>query len=243
MSHQLIDLYIERVLRLAELPEAKAAEVREEIAVHLTESQEQLMKTGLDEEKAAWQAIQAYGHPRVVGRRLQRPWQWIDIRNHGTARGFIAMGPRAVGVFAVGGVAMGVFAVGGVSIGLFGVGGLALGLLLAWGGVCVGGVAYGGFTVGLVAAGGFAAGLVGRGGLTYALLCPALGKNAMVHSYYTLANAPEFLKSMLPLLEIPYFINRNLWLFMLLMPSVIMYFVRRERSKDAPNTPENWLLE
>lgn len=248
MNHELIELYIGRVLRLAELPKDREAEVREEITSHLSEATEKLMKTGLNSKDATWKAIKQYGHPRVVGSRLRRPWQWVDIRSYGTARGFIAMGPRAIGVFAFGAVAIGVFPVGGLAIGVMGLGGLAIGLM-AWGGFTIGAVAYGGFNIGIVAAGGVAYALVGKAGLTYALLCPVTSKSAVIHSYYTMANAPEYLKALLPLFEIPAFMNRNLWFFMPLLailsfvPSILMYYMGLKRSLDAPNTPENWLLE
>ncbi len=249
MNRELIDLYIGRVLRLAELPKDREAEVREEISGHLTETAEKLMKTGLYAKDATWKAIEQYGHPRVVGSRLRRPWQWVDIRQHGTARGFIAIGPKAVGVFAFGGFAAGIFAVGGTSIALFGVGGFTIGLLLAWGGLAIGGTAFGGLAAGIAAGGGVTFGVVAYGGSCYALLSPITSSSAAIHSYYTLATAPEWLKSLLPLLEVPRMMVRQMWIIMptflalTLVPSIAMTVLSRHQSKPSTENPENWLLE
>jgi hypothetical protein len=77
-----------------------------------------------------------------------------------TARGIIAIGPRAIGgiacgyrakgVVALGGVAIGLVACGVISVGLVSLGMLSLGLLLGLGGLAVGTVANGTWPMGLV---------------------------------------------------------------------------------------------
>lgn len=84
-----------------------------------------------------------------------------------TAKGIIAIGPRAIGGVALGGVACGVFAMGGVAIGMFTFGGVAIGLMLALGGVAVSlGISLGGVALGAVALGGVAIGLFELGGMS-----------------------------------------------------------------------------
>ncbi len=85
-----------------------------------------------------------------------------------TARGWIAMGERAIGLFAFGGIAMGGFTFGGISLGLASFGGIAAGGF-AWGGVAIGGLAWGGIAIGYVAMGGVAAGVYAIGGKAFGL--------------------------------------------------------------------------
>jgi hypothetical protein len=74
------------------------------------------------------------------------------------AKGWIAIGDRAVGVlFAMGGIAAGGVSLGGVSVGLVSLGGAALGGF-AFGGFAAGGFALGGVAIGSLAAGGMAVG-------------------------------------------------------------------------------------
>lgn len=51
------------------------------------------------------------------------------MRTHGTARGFIAIGPKAIGVFAFGGFALGLVAFGGFALGLVALDGFACGII------------------------------------------------------------------------------------------------------------------
>ena len=77
-----------------------------------------------------------------------------------TARGIIAIGPRAIGgiacgyrakgVIALGGIAMGVVACGGISVGLVSLGMLSLGVLLGLGGLAIGTIANGTWPIGIV---------------------------------------------------------------------------------------------
>jgi hypothetical protein len=193
--NRLIDLYLDRVLRVAELPDEQAAEVRDE-----------LKAAGLSDEEAAFKAIRLMGHPTVVGNRLTRPFRWIDIRSHGTARGVIAIGPRAVGVFAFGGLAVGVVAIGGISLGVVSMAGLGVGLLV-WAGVALGLTATGGLAVGAVAAGGLAVGLIAAGGVAVGLKVAAGGQ---AFSHFTPGSEPPWLTNLEWLLKVPEFIMTNM---------------------------------
>jgi len=87
----------------------------------------------------------------------------VPGRRSPTARGWIAMGCRAVGVVAVGNRALGVVALGGVAAGIVSLGGIALGLL-PLGGLALGWLAVGGGAVGYGAVGGAACGYYALGG-------------------------------------------------------------------------------
>ncbi|MCY2961179.1 MAG: serine/threonine-protein kinase [Planctomycetota bacterium] len=91
-----------------------------------------------------------------------------------TARGWLAMGERAIGLFAFGGTALGGFAFGGMCCGLVGFGGLAGGLF-AWGGVAVGVVAWGGLAIGYFAMGGVAVGIYAIGGKSIGAIMSGAG--------------------------------------------------------------------
>ena len=80
-----------------------------------------------------------------------------------TARGWIAIGPKAIGGIAIGGFAGGIFAMGGFSISVVGASGFSLGLL-AFGGLAAGGFAFGGLSAGYAAVGGLAVGQYACGG-------------------------------------------------------------------------------
>jgi len=82
----------------------------------------------------------------------------------GWARGWIAVGDRAMGVlFAMGAISIGTVSIGGAAVGALAVGGVAAGPL-AFGGVAFGGLALGGAALGLFAIGGFAVAWFGAGG-------------------------------------------------------------------------------
>lgn len=95
------------------------------------------------------------------------------------ARGFVAIGDRAIGGVAIGGFTAGVLSIGGFSIGLLSISGLALGLL-AFGGLAVGGVACGGIAAGQVAVGGIAIAAHPLGGLPITLARPSYDPPATV---------------------------------------------------------------
>jgi RNA polymerase sigma factor (sigma-70 family) len=75
-----------------------------------------------------------------------------------TARGWIAIGDRAIGLLAIGNIATGGVAVGSVSFGA-----------LACGGIAGGGIAIGGLTLSLLSIGGLALGLAAVGGVAMGL--------------------------------------------------------------------------
>ncbi len=81
-----------------------------------------------------------------------------------TARGWIAIGPKAIGGIAIGGSAGGVIAFGGFTFALVSLGGFSVGLL-AWGGLAAGVFALGGASAGYAAVGGVSAGYYACGGV------------------------------------------------------------------------------
>lgn len=186
-----IEKYLDRVMIFADRPEPEAAQVRAELRDHLLAKTEELKARGVAPEDAVFRAIEDHGDPRKIGYGLRPRWQWVDVRTVGTARGFIAAGPKAVGVFAFGGIAIGVVPVGGFSIGLFPMGGFVLALLAGWGGVCIApiGIAYAGVAVGMIAMGGVACGVVAAGGVAAGLLAGGDTSATM----YTMQTAPDWL--------------------------------------------------
>jgi hypothetical protein len=239
---KIIDLYLDRVLAVAELPKERAREVREELGDHLRSELEAQRAKGISEEEAAFAAIRKMGHPVQVGRRIARPFVWVDIRSRGTAKGVIAIGPRAIGVFAFGGIAAGVVAVGGLSFGLLSFGGVGFGLLV-WAGMALGGISCGGLAVGVIALGGLSIGLIASGGSVYAL--SNIGKYATGAVFYPPDQVPVWLKALEPLMKIPQFILANLGWIMplyflvcgLCMAAQWFYTARQRRSA------ESWLFE
>jgi hypothetical protein len=190
--YRAIDEYLDRVMVFANRKPDEAAAVRAELRDHLMEKVAALQAAGESPDDAVFGAVKEMGNPRTVGYGLRPRFPFLDIRTKGTARGFIAMGPRAVGVFAFGGMAVGVFSLGGLSVGLFSVGGLALGALFAWAGLALSplGLAYGGIAVGLVAAGGLAVGVVSAGAMAAGVWVPQAGA---AFSRHPVGQAPESL--------------------------------------------------
>ena len=90
----------------------------------------------------------------------------IEPSKRTVARGWIALGERAVGLIACGGIAVGGIAFGGVAVGPFAFGGLSLGVIglggfvlaiWAYGGAAIGWISFGGLAVAQkLAFGGFA---------------------------------------------------------------------------------------
>ena len=159
---QAIERYLNRVMLYANRRNAADAErLRNELHDHLLTKLEQLEAEGMPREDAVFQAIEDHGHPRTVGYGLRPAFPWLDVRTHGTARGVIAIGPKAVGVVASGGVAVGVVAFGGIACGIVSVGALAAALLFAWAAAAVVplGLAFAGIGLGMVVAGGLVLGL------------------------------------------------------------------------------------
>lgn len=187
-----IETYLDRVIAYSNRKGEEARAVRDELRDHLLEKVERLKVQGTPAEDAVFIAIEENGQPHVVGYGLREKFPLLDVRAHGIARGFIAVGPKAVGVFAFGGVAVGVFAFGGVSLGVIGMGGVVGALLFAWGGLGVVplGVAFCGLAVGLVAIGGFALGAVATGGAAIGLWA----QGGFTASYYNHETVPGALK-------------------------------------------------
>jgi RNA polymerase sigma factor (sigma-70 family) len=116
------------------------------------------------------------------------PMRSLQVREIAVARGWIAIGDRALGIlFAFGNVAIGGIAFGGVSAGLISFGGLALGGL-ALGGASIGAVPLGGIALGVLAFGGLAVGWCAFGGGAVAWHA-ALGAAAWAHDYAVGASA------------------------------------------------------
>lgn len=237
---RILESYLDRVLVYANRPEDEAADLRSELHDHLLEKIEDLRAQGLAEADAIYQAVNAHGRPRVVGYGLRKAFPLIDIRSAGTARGVIAIGPKAVGVFAFGGAAFGVFACGGFSVGVFTFGGFSAAALFAFCGIGIATFAYGGMVLGLLAMGGFAAGVVALGGMAIGLL--AEGGRSM--SLYDSQNAPAFMKALCSVAQ-----DRTFWtwasvaltatlIVLLVVPNV---FLAREHRRVREADP--WLQE
>lgn len=190
-----LDKYLDQVMIYANRKPAEAEAIRAELRDHLMTKVEDLKAQGIPPEDAVFQAIEDAGHPRKVGYGLRPKFPWIDIRHQGTARGVIAIGPKAVGVIASGGAAFGVISFGGLSVGILSIGGFAAGLLLAWGGFAFVplGLAYGGFALGLLAIGGMAAGIIAVGGTAAGIWATGVS----CASAYPIEQVPEWMKGLL----------------------------------------------
>ncbi len=237
---EILESYLDRVMVYANRPEREAADLRSELRDHLLKKIDDLQEQNLSASDAIYRAVNAHGHPRVVGYGLRRGFPLVDIRTHGTARGVIAIGPKAVGVFAFGGVAVGVFACGGFAVGAVAMGGFSAALVFAFCGVGIATFAYGGMVVGVLAMGGFAAGVVAMGGFAVGLL--AEGGRAV--SFYDMHTAPAFMKALLRLPQSPRLLA---WASGLLIPIVLVLVVvtnilsARERRRIQAVDP--WLQE
>jgi hypothetical protein len=240
----IIDRYLDRVLLYANKSEAESAAIRLELKDHLSQKVEDLVGSGLPREEAIMETLRQHGSPKVIGYKLRGPFPWIDIRSYGTARGVIAIGPRAIGIFAFGGWAMGVFAFGGFSLGLFSAGGFALGLLFAWGGFGIGGVACAGTAVGIIAAGGLALGVVAVGNPGIGAWVPYGWHHGEIISHYTSKNVPLVLRSLEPLLNTAVSINKY---FLIIMPLSIMALLALSslqiRELKRVRREDDWLID
>jgi hypothetical protein len=243
----ILDRYLDRVLLYANKPESESEAIRQELKDHLLQKVDDLAGSGLPREEAILETLRQHGSPKIIGYKLRGSFPWIDIRSHGTARGVIAIGPRAIGIFAFGGVAVGVFACGGAAIGLFSAGGFALGLLFAWGGLGIGGVVSAGGAIGIVAAGGLAVGVVAAGGLAVGAWVPPIGDHAVIHSHYTAGNVPAFLRSLEPVLNADFFSTIFISKYMaIIMPSfmvaVFMLNLLQHREGKRVSPKDDWLI-
>ena len=233
-----LEKYLDRVMIYANRNEKDAAEIRAELEDHLLKKIADLETNGLSREDTVFQAIEEHGHPRTVGYGLRKRFSWVDVRTHGTARGFIAIGPKAIGVFAFGGAAFGLFAFGGFAVGLFAIGGLVLAAFFAGGGLCAAllGFAYGGVALGLVAFGGIACGLVATGGIAAGLWVPIAGQ---AFSYFMRATVPPYLGYLdrfgkaIMLLTTPIYLLTCLFLVL-----IQLIFTKRERRRIKKADPK-----
>jgi hypothetical protein len=215
---EILESYLDRVMVYANRPERETTDLRSELRDHLLKKIDDLQEQGLSASDATYRAVNAHGHPRVVGYGLRRGFPLVDIRSSGTARGVIAIGPKAVGVFAFGGVAVGVFACGGFAAGGVALGGVSAALVFAFCGVGIATIAYGGMVAGVLAMGGFAAGVVAMGGFAVGLL--AEGGRAL--SFYDMHTAPAFMKA---LSSLPHKPGLLAWASGLLIPIVLVLVV------------------
>lgn len=239
--NELLERYLDRVMIYAHRPEPEAAELRRELKDHLLQKIDDLTRGGLDRGSATLEALRRHGHPRVIGYGLRPRFPLLDVRSSGTARGVIAVGPRAVGIVAIGGVATGMVAFGGAALGLVSFGGFALGLLYTFAGFGCGFVANAGFALGVVAVGGFALGLTAAGGKAIGLWVPY---GADIVRHYTPSNVPGWLRGLDPLLNVSLFIETHLVVILpLYLVMVFGLMVLRGREERRVGRGEDWLLE
>jgi len=237
----ILDRYIDRVLLYAKRPANESEPIRQELKDHLFQKTDDLVASGVPREEATLEAMRQHGSPRTIGYKLRGPFPWIDIRTRGTARGVIAIGPRAVGIFAFGGMAVGVVAIGGFSAGIISMGGFALGLLFAWAGFGLGGIVCAGFSVGIVAWGGFTVGMVAEGGMACGLWVPLADQAS---SHYTAANVPAFLKFLQRFLVAPHFVEQNLrYIMPLYLITIFGLMGVQLREKKRLASDEDWIVE
>ncbi|MEM6885467.1 MAG: permease prefix domain 1-containing protein [Verrucomicrobiota bacterium] len=240
---KLAPLYLERVFQFAELDPQEHREKWDELEDHLLSSIEAEKQAGLGDEEATLKAIRKMGHPQVIGSRLSRPWRWLDVRATGTARGFVAIGPKAVGVIAFGGYARGFIAIGGLSIGVISNGGLGIGLF-SWSGLSLALISYGGLALGGVTWGGLSAGILSQGGFVTALVSRGGGE---VHSFYkSMAAAPEWIQSFAVLEKVMYWVNVYspvlLGLYVVVVLACIILQNLHNKRWNKTST-ESWLMD
>jgi hypothetical protein len=240
----ILDRYLDRVLVYANKPASESEAIRTELKDHLLQKVEDLVKSGLPRAEATLEALRQHGAPKIIGYKLRGPFPWIDIRSHGTARGVIAIGPKAVGIFAFGNVAVGVVACGTVAVGLFSVGFLAFGLLFAWALLGVGGIATAYIAIGIVAVGYVAIGVLVEGMITIAVYNnPGILSDFSV-SYYTADSVPIFLKCLEPMKNASDFLSQ--YVFMIILPVCLLvafalgYLKYREGKRVA--SADDWLI-
>ena len=164
-----LEKYLDHVMIYANRRPDEAAKIRLELEDHLKQKITELEAQDLPKEEAVARAIKAHNTVRAVGYGLRKGFPLLDVRTEGTARGIVAVGPRAVGVIAFGNVAVGLFAFGNISLGFIAFGAVALA-----GSVAVGGVSLAplGAALGLAAVGRVACGIIAAGGLAVGLSIP-----------------------------------------------------------------------
>ena len=95
-----LEKYLDHVMIYANRKPDDAAKIRLELEDHLRQKITELEAQGLSNEDAVSCAIKAHGTPRTVGYGLRKGFALLDVRTEGTARGIVAVGPRAIGVLA-----------------------------------------------------------------------------------------------------------------------------------------------
>ncbi|MCK5175303.1 MAG: hypothetical protein KAR47_18055, partial [Planctomycetes bacterium] len=226
---------LDRVMIYANRSETDAAKIRAEQQDHLLKKIEELQADGLEGEDAVSRAIEDHGDAGTVGYGLRPRFPWVDVRTKGTARGFIAIGPRAKGVIAIGGVAYGVFAIGGVAFGILSNGVFALGMIIGLGvfAFVPVGLAYGIIAVGLMSAGVVSVGIVAMGELAVGLL--TLNRlHGGVISYFTPDNVPHFIESISENMMTGWFpsgLLGSFWIGCIVLLAVELVLFRRERRR------------
>ena len=180
--------YLDQVILYANRKEEDAAKIRVELEDHLRQKTADLQAQGLPREDAVFQAIEDHGTARTVGYGLRKGFALLDVRTEGTARGLIAIGPRAVGIIAFGNVAVGLIAFGNLAFGALAFGALAIAGLLSFGGISLAPL---GAAVGLAAAGRTALGMIACGGLALGLRVPWAIDGI---SFLSGDNGPQFLQ-------------------------------------------------
>jgi len=161
--------YLDHVMIYANRKQDDAAKIRLELEDHLRQKTTELEAQGAASEDAVARAIKAHGTVRTVGYGLRKGFPLLDVRTEGTARGVVAIGPRAVGVIAFGNVAVGLFAFGNIGLGLISFGAVALAGLVSVGGLSLAPLGVG---VGLAAVGRVACGVIAGGGVAVGLSVP-----------------------------------------------------------------------
>lgn len=164
-----LEKYLDHVMIYANRKPDDATKIRLELEDHLRQKITELEGQGLPSEDAVSRAIKDQGSARTIGYGLRKGVAVLDIRTEGTARGIVAVGPRAVGVIAFGNVAVGLFAFGHICLGFIAFGAVALA-----GSVAVGGISLAplGAALGLAAVGRVACGIIAGGGLAVGLSIP-----------------------------------------------------------------------
>jgi hypothetical protein len=173
---RILNKYLNQIIVYADRSEPDSVKIRAELEDHLLKKISDLESEGMSREDAVLSAIEDHGHPKTVGYGL-RKHRWIDVRTQGTARGFIAVGPKAVGTVAIGGVAVGLFSCGIVGVGLISFSIVGIALLYCYGTILALaplGLAHGSIAVGFMAAGFWSCGIVSAGNVTFGL---------RIHSY------------------------------------------------------------
>jgi hypothetical protein len=185
-------VYLDQVLSYAGLPSNEAAKARHELADHLLSRVDDLEKQGASRDDAAFRAIYEHGQPIDVGYGLRPRCPWVDVRLRGTARGVLAVGPKAVGIFSCGIVSTGIVSCGVVSFGVLSAGLVTFALALGLGAISVGTISLGANAIGLVAAGLNSAGVL-CAGINSIGIWVFQGQNAL--SYFDEKSAPTWLQN------------------------------------------------